>query len=274
MDKANQHIFSDQENINNMIPGTKIKNKSTNNNLNIPYKSTSSIGKSPSITPSINPRSYPRISPHTTPSVSPRFSPCTTPSVSPRFSPCTTPNITPRVSPHITPSVSPRISPRAILRRLSGTLSSSTSTTPSITPRTTPRNIQSGSSESIESEEIIRADMNLSELSIYLSDMNEYSDSLLLSLNDISEINIDNKIKIYSNYIHNLKLNIYNKNIHSVYDHDPINHEDFINNESKIKIIPCGHYFFPETINRWFTKSPTCPLCKYNIFNNILFPGK
>lgn len=180
----------------------------------------------------------------------------------------------PLTSPSISPSTSPSITPRSTSsQRIPLTRHRNSSTS---SPSLTPRNITDNSYHELYCGENLSIDNYEYEYSGNLSNIHDYSENLLLSLtslrvSSLADVNINKKIKIYSDYIKNLKLNIYNRHIHGIYDHDPISHEDFINNESKIKIMPCGHYFFAETIHKWFLKSPTCPLCKHDILTNISF---
>lgn len=47
----------------------------------------------------------------------------------------------------------------------------------------------------------------------------------------------------------------------------PITQESFAENENLRRIYHCGHYFNEEALNRWFTSSVFCPLCRYDIRN-------
>ena len=42
------------------------------------------------------------------------------------------------------------------------------------------------------------------------------------------------------------------------------------NSEDKIKKFFCGHIFHENCLNAWINKSVTCPMCKYNIKNELI----
>ena len=44
-----------------------------------------------------------------------------------------------------------------------------------------------------------------------------------------------------------------------------ISQEEFQHDESMIGILPCGHYFDYEQLDKWLREKPECPLCRYEM---------
>jgi len=49
----------------------------------------------------------------------------------------------------------------------------------------------------------------------------------------------------------------------------PITLERFENNTELTQIIGCGHLFIPSGLNRWLRSHTSCPICRYDIRNEI-----
>jgi len=70
-------------------------------------------------------------------------------------------------------------------------------------------------------------------------------------------------------YINTLPIIEYDKNKHTYADHCPISFVDF-KNGSKIKVMPCNHYYDPESIDNWLKMSTKCPVCKFDLKSNFI----
>lgn len=42
-------------------------------------------------------------------------------------------------------------------------------------------------------------------------------------------------------------------------------HSEFVQDQHKIRILPCLHYFHSQCIKDWLDKSSTCPLCRHQL---------
>ncbi len=96
----------------------------------------------------------------------------------------------------------------------------------------------------------------------------------LISDSEISKT-IERSYELYDHpllyiYIKKLPITVFNKFTNIMYDICPITNEE-LTNESKIKILPCGHYYGVDAIDEWLLISTTCPVCRNdlkNIFKN------
>jgi hypothetical protein len=52
----------------------------------------------------------------------------------------------------------------------------------------------------------------------------------------------------------------------------PIGFDEFIEGERVTKILHCGHVFKTVPLNDWFTRSSTCPVCRYDLHTNTTYP--
>lgn len=97
----------------------------------------------------------------------------------------------------------------------------------------------------------------------YINSMTE--DELNQSLR-MSQIKFNHPLLLaYINSLNNIK---YDSEIHTYYDHCPISFTDF-NNGDYIKILQCRHYFDPESIVEWLNSNPRCPVCNYDLKENL-----
>ena len=89
--------------------------------------------------------------------------------------------------------------------------------------------------------------------------------NIIRQLNNIEEINQNNRININQNNINQSKLKIIKLKSS---ENCSICFEDIILEENLYQI-PCRHNFHIKCINEWLEKKDTCPLCRSNLFENI-----
>lgn len=57
--------------------------------------------------------------------------------------------------------------------------------------------------------------------------------------------------------------------VNRYYNVCPISYETFTNDTIVTKINHCGHFFDTNSINRWFERNVRCPVCRYDIRQNL-----
>lgn len=107
-----------------------------------------------------------------------------------------------------------------------------------------------------------------------ITENNDFVKSLIQNLSD-DELaqSIETSIQKYNHplmlaYINTLEEINYDETIHTYYDACPISFTEFKEGDY-IKMLPCNHYFEPESIEEWFNHSSRCPVCNYNILSKM-----
>lgn len=94
---------------------------------------------------------------------------------------------------------------------------------------------------------------------------NNYNNNFLFS-NNYNNFLLNNYDKPFLKYIRKSKYkDIYNP----INDVCPISHTNFNYDSDIIQINFCKHIFSENKILEWFEINHTCPVCRYNISNNI-----
>ena len=108
---------------------------------------------------------------------------------------------------------------------------------------------------------------NNDKLDKYINDyVNIKSDNVFKHILEKSMEKYEDPLVLYK--IRNLKVELYNIKKHIVYDICPIDHIDFENNISIIKLMPCQHYFSLTALDKWLKISTRCPMCNFDILKN------
>lgn len=94
-----------------------------------------------------------------------------------------------------------------------------------------------------------------------------------LLTDDEIAVTIEKSYELYKHplllvYIEKLPIFLYQEIQRKIYEACPITQEDF-EDDSKVIMLPCDHYFHPTGIKEWLRKSTKCPMCRYDLVTNL-----